>query len=120
MRGKMDQPAGESNADPLAVSCRRNAPATHSPVKNPASIDRKQSRTEAWNSRVTEPTRRRRRVPITGKVRSAASVYFLIRIFRITGGVTGLLLPPSLPRVVGSSAIASTTSRPETTRPKIV
>ena len=38
----------------------------------------------------------------------------------ITGGVTGLLIPPSGPRVVGTSASASTTSMPLVTRPKIV
>ena len=46
--------------------------------------------------------------------------YFFNRIFRMTGGVTGLLMPPSPPRCVGNSARMSTTSRPDVTRPKIV
>lgn len=40
-------------------------------------------------------------------------------IFLITTGLTGWLMPPSMPIVVGVFAIASTTSRPLVTRAKI-
>ena len=49
----------------------------------------------------------------------AAHGYGLMVTLRMTGGLTGLLISPKGPLVVGVLAMASTTSIPLITRPKM-
>ena len=55
----------------------------------------------------------------TNRQPDQAAVYGRIVTLRITGAVTGLLMPPSLPSVVGVAAMRSTVDMPAVTLPKI-
>ncbi len=54
-----------------------------------------------------------------GKTRAVRAAQGLIVTLRMMIGVTGLLRAPSIPGFIGSSAMASTTSKPRTTLAKI-